>query len=52
MKWVQDQYDNVRIDTHEDNAPMKYVLEKLGFEYCGVIYLEDGDARDAYHYAR
>lgn len=52
LKWVQDQFDNVRIDTHKDNAPMKYVLTKLGFEYCGVIYLEDGDARDAYHYAR
>lgn len=52
LKWVQDRNDNVRIDTHKDNGPMKYVLEKLGFAYCGVIYLEDGDARDAYHYAK
>ena len=52
LKWVQDQYDNVRIDTHKDNAPMKYVLKKLGFDSCGVIYLADGDARDAYHYAK
>lgn len=52
LKWVQDQYHNVRIDTHKDNAPMKYVLKKLGFDYCGVIYLADGDARDAYHYAK
>lgn len=52
IEWVQNQYDNVRIDTHADNAPMKHVLTKLGFEYCGVIYLADGDARDAYHYAK
>lgn len=52
LKWVQNQSDNVRIDTHKDNQPMKHVLTKLGFEYCGVIYLADGDARDAYHYAR
>lgn len=52
IQWVQDQFDNVRIDTHNDNEPMKYVLNKLGFEYCGIIYLEDGDARNAYHYKK
>ncbi len=50
LKWVQGQYDNIRIDTHKENEPMKYVLTKLGFEYCGVIYLENNDARNAYHY--
>lgn len=52
LKWVQEKFDNVRIDTHKDNVPMKHVLTKLGFDYCGVIYLADCDARDAYHYAR
>lgn len=50
LKWVQRQYDNIRIDTHKENEPMKHVLTKLGFEYCGVIYLENNDARNAYHY--
>lgn len=50
IKWVMDQYKNIRIDTHHKNKQMKHILEKLGFEYCGVIYLENGDARDAYQY--
>lgn len=50
LRWVQENHKNVRIDTHADNASMKYILSKLGFEYTGVIYIENGEARDAYHY--
>ena len=39
---------SVRIDTHEGNVVMRRMLEKHGFEYCGVIYLENGDPRVAY----
>lgn len=39
---------NLKIDTHEDNLPMKHSLERAGFVYCGVIYLPDGQARVAY----
>ena len=42
----------VRIDTHRDNCIMKHVLSKYGFKMCGVIYLENGDPRDAYHMAK
>ena len=52
IQWVQENFDNVRIDTHDENEPMKYILDKLGFEYCGVIYLENGDPRNAYHYVK
>lgn len=52
IQWVQERHENVRIDTHKDNAAMKYVLEKLGFEYTGVIYIDNGEARDAYHYVK
>ena len=38
----------IRIDTHEGNAVMRRMLEKHGFSYCGIIYLENGDARVAY----
>lgn len=38
----------LRIDTHADNAPMRHLMGKLGFEECGTIYLEDGDPRIAY----
>lgn len=40
--------NNLRIDTHRDNAPMQRALEKRGFKYCGIIYLENGDERLAY----
>ncbi|MBR5774086.1 MAG: GNAT family N-acetyltransferase [Clostridia bacterium] len=40
--------NNLRIDTHRDNAPMRRALEKRGFKYCGIIYLENGEERLAY----
>jgi RimJ/RimL family protein N-acetyltransferase len=52
IQWVQENHENVRIDTHKDNAAMKHVLQKLGFVYTGVIYIENGEARDAYHYVK
>lgn len=39
---------SLRIDTHEGNVVMRRMLEKHGFKYCGVIYLQSGDARVAY----
>lgn len=38
----------IRIDTHKDNSIMIHLLEKYGFSYCGVIYLENGEPRNAY----
>ena len=39
---------SVRVDTHSGNLPMRKMLEKNGFSYCGIIYLEDGQKRVAY----
>ena len=39
---------SLRIDTHEGNVVMRRMLEKHGFVYCGVIFLENGDPRVAY----
>ena len=39
---------NLRIDTHRNNLPMQRALEKRGFRYCGIIYLENGDERLAF----
>ena len=39
---------SLRIDTHQGNIVMRRMLEKHGFSYCGVIYLENGDPRVAY----
>lgn len=43
---------NIRIDTHRDNAIMRHLLTKLGFSYCGIIYLADGAERLAYQKMR
>lgn len=40
--------EDVRADTHADNAPMRHILEKYGFRYCGIIYVRDGSKRLAY----
>ena len=40
--------DSLRIDTHRGNVVMRRMLEKHGFEYCGIIYLASGDERVAY----
>ena len=41
LSFCEEQVGNIRIDTHEDNAPMLHLLDKLGFERCGIIYVED-----------
>ncbi len=46
---IRDNFNSVRIDTHENNISMQRMLAKCGFEYCGIIYLrQNGDARNAY----
>ena len=37
-----------KIDTHKDNIPMRTMIEKNGFTYCGRISLLDGNSRVAY----
>ena len=39
---------HLRIDTHEDNVPMQNLLKKLGFTYCGTIYVLRDSARMAF----
>lgn len=40
--------NNVRIDTHEVNLPMRAVIERNGLAYCGIIHLADGTPRLAF----
>ncbi len=48
LDWAFERCTTVRIDTHRDNVIMHHILQKYGFQRCGVIYLANGDARDAY----
>lgn len=29
---------SLKIDTHEDNFGMQFLIKKLGYQYCGIIY--------------
>ena len=44
----QNNIKSMRIDTHEENLEMQGLLKKLGYHYCGVIYLENNDKRLAF----
>ena len=47
--FAKEQVKDIRIDTHENNHTMQHLLEKYGFTKCGIIHLEDGQPRLAYH---
>jgi len=42
--------ENLRADTHHDNHTMQHLMEKYGFNRCGIIYLQSGAPRIAYQY--
>jgi RimJ/RimL family protein N-acetyltransferase len=52
VKYCESQIGNLRIDTHKDNYIMQHLLEKNGFQYCGIIYTDDGTKRLAYQKIR
>lgn len=49
LDWAYRQCGHLRIDTHGDNKIMQNLLEKMGFTYCGIVYVEeDSNPRLAY----
>ncbi len=50
MDFALSKIDTVRIDTHRDNRIMRHIVEKAGFQYCGIIHCWNGDERLAYQY--
>jgi len=48
LNWCAAQHPNIRVDTHRDNTAMLKLLENLGYVYCGVIWLQNGDERLAF----
>lgn len=48
--FCRDRISNLRIDTHQNNRIMQHLIEKNGFEKCGIVYIQDGTARIAYQY--
>ena len=51
IDWCFERIPNLRIDTHRDNRIMQHLMQKMGFSYCGIIYLANGDERLAFHRA-
>ena len=47
-KCRENEIASLKVDTHEGNLPMRKMLEKNGFVYCGIIYLGTGEKRVAY----
>lgn len=50
VAYCKAQISHLRIDTHEANHTMRRQIERQGFDYCGIIYAEDGSPRMAYEY--
>ena len=48
LRFCESKLSNLRIDTHRDNRIMQHLIEKHGFERCGIIHLADGSPRIAY----
>lgn len=48
VEFCKRQIGYLRMDTHEDNIVMQWALGKLGFQKCGMIYIEDGTERIAF----
>ncbi len=48
MDWCKTKIKHIRVDTHRENIPMQKLLKKLGYKYCGIIYIADGSERLAY----
>jgi RimJ/RimL family protein N-acetyltransferase len=42
------QINEIRVDTHSDNTPMRNAVERAGFKRCGIIHVADGTPRIAY----
>ena len=50
MNFALRTYGTIRIDTHRDNVVMRRLVERKGFEYCGIIHCWHGDERLAFQY--
>jgi len=48
VSYAESKIRHIRIDTHQDNSVMQNALSRLGFQKCGIVYMEDGSPRMAY----
>lgn len=48
LDWCTNLCANIRIDTHQANQKMIHLIEKAGFQRCGIIYTHNGTKRIAF----
>ena len=48
IKFSEEKFENLRIDTHKKNHKMLDKIRENGFTYCGVIKIDDGSPREAF----
>ena len=48
LQWCDGAAATLRADTHADNAIMRRILERFGFQHRGTIFVADGTPRRAY----
>lgn len=49
LEWAYEKCGYLRADTHPDNTVMQHLFDKLGFQKCGIVHVqEDDDPRIAY----
>ena len=52
IKFLEEKYEHLRIDTHENNVPMQNLLTKFNFKRCGIIYIPDHGQRVAFEFVK
>ena len=52
FNWCKERHDHLRIDTHENNEVMRYLVLKHGFELRGRIVYDDNSVRDGFDWLR
>lgn len=52
ITYCKSKSNNIRIDTHQNNVIMQNLIEKQGFQKCGIIHVADGSPRIAYHWSK
>lgn len=48
LEFCEQKISHIRIDTHANNQVMQKAIAKNGFQYCGIIYTDDGSPRLAF----
>ena len=52
FNWCKERHDHLRIDTHENNEVMRYLVLKHGFELRGRIVYDDNSVSDGFDWLR